>query len=136
MTSIGAEVGFVLDLGDGTLKRVKGFLVEQDVDTVVVAVTSGIAPEGSVPLEVLAASGSTSQVNFVRVTATEVTTDIAAWTKASCFAEPQVVTNLLRAFYKDEVDIKRVETDSMVSAQSMAQQAHLSEAAAGLVTRM
>jgi len=136
MVSIGAEVGFVLDLGDGTFRRVKGVLVEQDADTVVVAVAPAIAPTGSVPLEVVAASGSTCQVSFVRVSSAEVTTDLSTWTRATCLAENQVTTNLLRALYKEELDIKQVETDSMVSAQSMAQAAQLTEAAAGLATRI
>jgi len=122
--AIGSEVGFVLDLGDGSLRRVKGFLVELDSTTATVAVAPGIAPEGSVPLEVILASGSTCQVSFVRVDASEVTTDTSGWTKASGLPEGQVTGNLLRALYKEELDIKRVETDSMVSAQSVAQVAH------------
>ena len=46
--ALGSEVGFVTDLGDGTLRRVKGFLVQDDSSTVVVAVAPEIAPKGSV----------------------------------------------------------------------------------------
>ena len=126
--SVGAVVGFAVDLGEGSLRKVKGILVEQDSDSVTVAVPPGIAPESSEPVEVPTASGGVCAVSFISVAIDGVTSDLDSWTKVSMFAEMPVVPSLLRAYYKLDLEIKRVETDSMVSAHSSA------KAAAGLVS--
>ena len=134
--SVGKEIGFVLDLGDGTLKRTRGILVQAESDTAVVAVPVSIAPEGSQSVDVATASGASAQVSFVQVSTGDITTDFEGWTRSACFAEQPVIQNVLRAFYREDREVKRVETDSMVSAQSSLRQTQLAEAAAGLVERV
>ena len=65
--SIRSHVGFTLDLGDGSLRRVLGLLIDQEEQEVVVAIPTGI-----VETDCKGAVGDI-EVAFVRAASSEVT---------------------------------------------------------------
>ena len=110
--SIGSHVGFTLDLGDGSLRRVLGLLINKEEQEVVVAI-----PIGIVETDCKGAVGDI-EVAFVRVASSEVTEDCSEWKKAAQFSVWPDVGSVLKTYYREEYQVKKVDTDSMVSAAS------------------
>ena len=112
--SIGSHVGLSLDLGHGSLRRVLGLLIDQEEQEVVVAIPTGI-----VETDCKDAVGDIAKA-FVRVASSEVTENCSEWKKAAQFPVWPVVGSVLQAYYREEYEAKKVDTDSMLSAASVA----------------
>ena len=110
--SIGSHVGFTLDLGDGSLRRVLGLLIDQEEQEVVVAIPTGI-----VDTDCKGAVGDI-EVSFVRVASGEVTGNCAEWKKTAQLSVWLATRSVLKAYCREEYEAKKVDTDSMVSAAS------------------
>ena len=110
-------MGFVLDLGDGSLRLVFGFLTHLEKDKVVVAISPGILWDPCVDIDCRDLACELG-VSFGRETAGEVADKFAEWKKVAQFDVGPSVNAVLRLRHKEDYDAKRADANRLVSAAS------------------
>ena len=122
MTAPGDKVGFVLDAGEGRLRRLVGTLIAAEGKDCVLA--TPLVGEVDLPLPQQCATldvgeGGPKEIvyNLVKVPRSELVLDLAGWDRAARL-EDIPVRLLLKNFYNGSDEGAKVSTDSMLSARS------------------
>ena len=122
MTAPGDKVGFVLDAGEGRLRRLVGTLIATECKDCVLA--TPLVGEVDLPLPQQCATfdvgeGAPKEIVYtlVKVPRSELVLDLAGWDRAARL-EDIPIRLLLKNFYRGSDEGAKVSTDSMLSARS------------------
>ena len=111
-----ACLGFVADLGSGSLWRIIGRLVVEEGDSVTLAIGRGVIPDLPL-LEMKTDTEIVVTVGLARVLASDTVSDLSGWAKAG--QTPEVgLSELRRANYRSDKAPLGVDTNSLTSAHS------------------